>query len=1106
MTLNQSKGILLRNALAAALAICAMTPRPVVAAAPQASDFSPAANIVTNAERSTALQAASAALPPSSMGMDFWMAVQDAGGQGGSSPHDMRLFIAGENDGTGRLSIADSSFSPISFSVRAGQVTTLTLPGVGTAVNPYAAGPGVSNKGIRLTTTAEVTVYGLNFINSRADGFLAIPSRSAGTEHVVANYGESTLTQGELIVVAQEDSTEVTVTYQVMSGVVPAYPSIQTWNPYTDVVHISAVTSTQIISSMVLNAGQVFVRKAPTKIDYSGSVVQSSKPVVVYGYNGSAKVPAEYDAGDQLLETMPPVSTWGRRFVAVPTPNRNWGDTFRIYAAEASTPVYSNGRLLGTIGRGQWIEHRTKTVETKYFTSTKSIMVQMYINGNGFGGIQEGDPSMQTIQPIEQGMSRYPIQVPQLANPLPFMKEYTNTLNIAAPEAPGVAVYVDGVSVPNLTSTGNGFVTATVQTTPGPHLVTATIPFILSMQGVRPGESYAFPAGMNYVNLSRVSSVTLSPDRGDYLVQNGNRCFVATVKDVDGDGVPGLPVYFYGPTGAIMAGGNADANGNATICYTGNNGDVGLTAVAGWVETTADVRWRNTPSNDVNALDLEVSPGELAPAFVSSTTNYTVSVEYSTTSMLVTPTLYSSGSYTITAAPGACTPATSPANCTLNIGRNLITVTVTAEDGVTKRDYVITVMRDGGAVSNDASLIELDIEPGELSPAFVSTTTSYTAAVPNGTTTAAVTATTSDVSATIAYSSTAGACTPGNASPSDCAIAASGTTTITVTVTAQDGTTKQYEIVVTVASAPTPTPTPSPTSTPTPSPTPGGPTSTPTPTETPGGPTPTPTNTPTPAPLTTISLVWPNLGVPEGGMPVALFGTGFNAATGVRVSNTITNVLVPFTITSDGRIDFVMPAGVDGTYADITVETASDSKTAEDAFRYMAPKQAEFDGEAGAVITTPNGITITIPPQGVSGMFVVTITPQTPEPGVPGSVLMHVFRLDAMLNWEPLTSLTNPITIALPVDPAIVPTGETPYLWEWVEVESQSRKSERKPLSTLSSDSLLIGGRWTYVQGQSYDAATKQVTVALKPMGLYALSTSILSGRAYWFPIVPMLR
>ncbi len=110
---------------------------------------------------------------------------------------------------------------------------------------------------------------------------------------------------------------------------------------------------------------------------------------------------------------------------------------------------------------------------------------------------------------------------------------------------------------------------------------------------------------------------------------------------------------------------------------------------------------------------------------------------------------------------------------------------------------------DEPGAADDASLIDLQIDPGTLAPAFVSTTTSYTAEVPAGTTQALVTATTNDVSATVAYASTAGTCTPGNASPSDCAIASSGTTTITVTVTAADlATTKIYTIVVTAVDEP----------------------------------------------------------------------------------------------------------------------------------------------------------------------------------------------------------------------------------------------------------------------------------------------------------------
>jgi hypothetical protein len=42
------------------------------------------------------------------------------------------------------------------------------------------------------------------------------------------------------------------------------------------------------------------------------------------------------------------------------------------------------------------------------------------------------------------------------------------------------------------------------------------------------------------------------------------------------------------------------------------------------------------------------------------------------------------------------------------------------------------------------------------------------------------------------------------------------------------------------------------------------------------------------------------------------------------------------------------------------------------------------------------------------------------------------------------------------------------------------------------------------VRGQVYEPTTQVMTVALRPMGEYALSTSIL--RAYWFSLVPVLK
>jgi hypothetical protein len=76
--------------------------------------------------------------------------------------------------------------------------------------------------------------------------------------------------------------------------------------------------------------------------------------------------------------------------------------------------------------------------------------------------------------------------------------------------------------------------------------------------------------------------------------------------------------------------------------------------------------------------------------------------------MLVTPTLRdANATYTITGPPGACTPATSPANCALSVGVNTITVTVTAQDGATVKNYVLNVERMGLPVVTTASVKSL---------------------------------------------------------------------------------------------------------------------------------------------------------------------------------------------------------------------------------------------------------------------------------------------------------------------------------------------------------------------------------------------------------------
>ncbi|KAA9338781.1 cadherin-like beta sandwich domain-containing protein, partial [Adhaeribacter soli] len=117
--------------------------------------------------------------------------------------------------------------------------------------------------------------------------------------------------------------------------------------------------------------------------------------------------------------------------------------------------------------------------------------------------------------------------------------------------------------------------------------------------------------------------------------------------------------------------------------------------------------------------------------------------------------------------------------------------------------------RDGGnatkatvmkfAASDNANLSALTLSSGTLSPVFASATASYTASVPNATTSITVTPTKAEANATITVNGTA--VTSGNASV---AIALNiGSNTITTVVTAQDGTTtKTYSVVVNRAYSP----------------------------------------------------------------------------------------------------------------------------------------------------------------------------------------------------------------------------------------------------------------------------------------------------------------
>jgi len=98
-----------------------------------------------------------------------------------------------------------------------------------------------------------------------------------------------------------------------------------------------------------------------------------------------------------------------------------------------------------------------------------------------------------------------------------------------------------------------------------------------------------------------------------------------------------------------------------------------------------------TKSNNGELSSLTVSIGTLSPTFAVETTAYTVSVANSTTNITITGTKADSNA-TLSSNNGVAQ--------SLNVGTNTITITVTAEDGITSKSYIVQVYRDPEMIVN----------------------------------------------------------------------------------------------------------------------------------------------------------------------------------------------------------------------------------------------------------------------------------------------------------------------------------------------------------------------------------------------------------------------
>ncbi len=386
----------------------------------------------------------------------------------------LTLFLSGPEATEGVVSIASSGFSE-PFTITPGVVSMVTLPS-GSQVD----GSDVIREdvAVRVTAGAQITVHGLNRIQFTTDAFAAVPIEALGRTHRVMAWtgGGNGPSQFAIAAIPGADGslstpTNVTITPSADAG------SRLAGVPYT-------ITLTPYDAYQLQSTG-----------DLTGSLIESDRPIAVFGGNTCGNVPGPNTGFcDHLVEQIPPVTSWGAEALTVPLATRLFGDTFRIMAAQDGTTVNLDGPSSETftLGAGEFEE---RILEGSYrITADAPVLVAQYSNGTDWDGVVS-DPFMMLIPSAEQFVNAYTFATPGMG----FDANYANVVALTS-DAAANDVVLDGGAVPAGSFTplaGTPYSAAQLPIAVGSHTLTAPNPLGLYVYGYASFDSYGYPGGFS---------------------------------------------------------------------------------------------------------------------------------------------------------------------------------------------------------------------------------------------------------------------------------------------------------------------------------------------------------------------------------------------------------------------------------------------------------------------------------------------------------------------------------------------------------------------------------------------------------------------------------
>ena len=201
-----------------------------------------------------------------------------------------------------------------------------------------------------------------------------------------------------------------------------------------------------------------------------------------------------------------PLESWGKRaIVAATRPLRSEPNLLRVLSSKDGNMVRFDPPVHApvTLARGEWVE--LESSEDFVVEGSEAILVGQYLVGQDYAGtgsagpMASGNPSLSLVVPDAQYRTSYTFLAP-----VTYATSYIDVIALA-----GERPMIDGAALPDTewrAIGASGFESARVEVSGGAHLMDAPLPFGLLVYGFGTYTSYAYPGGLDLVEIEPASS------------------------------------------------------------------------------------------------------------------------------------------------------------------------------------------------------------------------------------------------------------------------------------------------------------------------------------------------------------------------------------------------------------------------------------------------------------------------------------------------------------------------------------------------------------------------------------------------------------------------